>query len=552
MMYNTSSNRVAIVGAVLLCVALLACAQPGPTPQAIGPFLVPYPQHLQQGEVTLPVDPKQFTIATTSSSQILKINIQRYQKLFFSAGPAQQHTSAVAALTLNINVASDNEDLFLGVDESYSIVANSHELTITANTVYGAVRALETFSQLITFARPANTYSIQYTPITIKDYPRFQWRGMLVDSGRHYLPVDFILHILDTLAYAKFNVLHWHIVDAQSFPVQSSTYPDLTNGAYNPIAIYTHDQIQQVIAYGKTYGIRVVPEFDIPGHSASWGVGYPQLLASCPSYASNTNNLLLNIADQYTYTFIKNLFTEITPLFPDNYFHTGGDEVILDCWSEDPSIVAWMTQNNYSLVEAEQYFETQMSNILASLNRTKIVWNDPYINGVQLDQNTVIQVWDVSNVTQQIINNGFKAIVANAYYLDKQVPSPFNKIHYEWQDTWQDFYSYDPMYGITENGDNILGAEACMWGDQLNQVQFDVQVWPRSLAIAERFWSNEAIVNIDDALVRIEAQSCSIAKRGVNSGPLFPDFCFLPADVPSGQHPILRLTPEQVASILRK
>ncbi|EGG16373.1 beta-N-acetylhexosaminidase [Cavenderia fasciculata] len=489
------------------------------------PNIVPLPQSLNYGSTSVSVNPAAFKIATTSSSTLLGVAIKRYQGLFFLFDGAVQ---TAPALTLNVQVASDNEDLYLGVDESYTIVANTGSLTLSANTVFGAMRGLETFAQLISYDPIGNAYSIPYTPIKIVDSPRFPWRGFMVDSARHFLPKNFILHIIDALGFNKFNVLHWHLVDAVSFSVQSTTYPNLTKAAYFPTAIYTHDDIEEVVAYAKTYGIRVIPEFDIPGHTGSWGVGYPELLASCPNYAANVNNLALNPSLPYTYNFLQNLFAEMTTVFPDEYFHVGGDEVVFGCWQEDPSIVQWMNNNNFNLVDVEQYFEDQLDTILGTLNRTKLMWNDPFQNGVNIKPGTLIQIWDSYSIVQQIVDAGFKALVSTTWYLDKQDPA--NNIHYEWQDTWRDFYAADPYNNITTNQDNIIGGEACMWAEQVHQLNWDVRVWPRSIAIAERLWSDQSVNNPVTALPRIEQYTCLLGNRGVASGPLMPDFCYMSND----------------------
>eukprot|EP01133_Synstelium_polycarpum_P012290 gene12290-14407_t len=526
----------------VVCVSALAAIAHA---QDTLPNIIPLPQKINQGSASILVDPRKFTIATTSKSVTLGVAIKRYQSLFFPFGNG---ASVVApAKTLQITVASDSESLYLGVDESYSIHASTSSLLINANTIYGAIRALETFSQIVTYTEQTNSYAVQYVPIDIEDYPRFQWRGFLVDSGRHYLPVNFLLHIIDSLGYSKFNTLHWHIVDAQSFPVVSKTFPKLTQGAFNPVAIYTAADIAEVVAYAKTYGIRVVPEFDIPGHSDSWGVGYPELISQCPNYADNVNSMLMNPALNSTYDFIKGLFSEISPLMLDSYFHTGGDEVILDCWNEDPSVVAWMNANGFTTVDAEQYFEDQVTSILAGLGKTKVVWNDPFQNGVKLAPDTVIQVWDSTTLLQEIINQGYRALVSFAWYLDEQIPDGVT--HYEWQDTYIDFYNAEPLEGITMNADKVLGGEACMWGEQVNQVNWDVRVWPRSIPIGERLWSDVAVTDLSTVLPRIEAFSCAIARRGVQSGPLFPDFCLLPENLPSGQKPLFRLTRAEINEI---
>eukprot|EP01133_Synstelium_polycarpum_P003808 gene3808-4390_t len=417
---------------------------------------------------------------------------------------------------LGLTVQSEDEDLFLGVDESYTIfVSSAGSLSISSPTIYGAIRGLETFSQLIIYDQATNNYTIPYAPISINDYPRFEWRGFLVDTARHYLPVTFLLHIIDTLAYNKFNTFHWHIVDAVSFPFESTTYPDLTKGAFNPLAIYTAADVSEIVAYAKTHGIR-------------WGVGYPELMANCPTYAYNVNNMPLNPALASTYTFLRNFFTEVSSLFTDQYFHSGGDELILGCWLKDPTIVSWMNANKFTTVGAEQYFETQMTSILTSLNRTKIV------NGVTLAPGTVIQVWDSATITQQIVSAGFKTLVSYPC---------------EFEDTWLDFYGADPLAGVTKNTQNIIGGEAIMFAEQVNQFSWDTRVWPRALAIAERLWSAQTVTSTTAALPRLGQQSCSISRRGVQSSPLFPDFCLYPDEIPSSQKPLFRLPRELINEI---
>eukprot|EP01132_Coremiostelium_polycephalum_P012061 gene12061-14749_t len=484
--------------------------------------VVPYPQSVTVQGGSFTVSPNAFNITSSSDSTTLSVSIKRYLQLLFPFGNANT-PSNTPQVTLYIKVFSSDESLFLGVDESYSLTTDQSQCVIQASTIYGAMRGLETFKQLVTYSDSTGTYSLPSVSIT--DSPRFPWRGFMIDTARHYQPKSMILHIIDALGYNKFNVLHWHIVDAQSFPVQSVTYPLLTKAAFNPSAIYTHADIQEIVAYAKTYGIRVIPEFDIPGHSYSWGVGYPQLVANCPNYQANINNIPLNPALPSTYTFLTNLFTEMSTLFPDAYFHTGGDEVVLNCWNQDPTISEWMSKMGYNTVGAEQYFENQLDGIMREINRTKIIWNDPFDNGVQIAPETLIHVWYGSDL-QSVVDAGFTAIYSSNWYLDKQVPAGIT--HYEWQDTWIDFYNSDPTLGITTNADKIIGGEGTMWSEQINQFNWDVRVWPRSIAIAERLWSDQSINNPTTALPRIGAFSCDLSRRGVASGPLFTDYCSVP------------------------
>ncbi|KYQ88618.1 beta-N-acetylhexosaminidase [Tieghemostelium lacteum] len=506
--------------------------------------LVPYPQSVTNYWTTVSIQPSGFSIQSNSASLTLAVAIKRYSALMFPFG---EGNGTSGSTTLQITVSSSNEDLFLGVDESYQLsTSSSSSFSIQSNTIYGAMRGLETFKQLMVYDLSNNEYFL--SQCSISDYPRFPWRGFMIDTARHYYPVDAILHMIDSLGYNKFNVLHWHIVDAVAWPVVSSTYPQLTDAAYAPSAVYSHSEIQQVVAYAKTYGIRVVPEFDIPGHAASWGVGYPDVVATCPAYAGNVNNIPLDISNPATYTFIENLFTEIVPLFPDQYFHTGGDEVVLQCWSDDPAIQSWMTKNGYNTVTAEQYFESQLDTILQKLNRTKLIWNDPIDNGCDIIKSAIVQVWNSDTDSQTILDDGYKILVSFDWYLDKQDPT--GDIHYEWQDTWQDFYNADPYNNISSHTQNILGGEATMWSEQVSHVNWDVRVWPRTIGIGERLWSDQSINSVDDALPRIELYSCDLSRRGIASGPLTPgDYCPLPTDLAYTLKPVMHIDSKTLLEI---
>ncbi|KAF2070235.1 hypothetical protein CYY_008443 [Polysphondylium violaceum] len=501
-----------------LCVAVVAVVAQQPL------SVVPYPQTVQMGSGSVTVCPSKFSVTTNSQSTVFAVALKRYQSLFFPFGNGSQ--SGCVGVTVSITVSSDDENLFLGVDESYTLLTNGQTNTITSNTIYGAMRAIETLKQIIQYNLNSQTYGL--VQVKIYDEPRFPWRGFMVDTARHFLPKNAIFHIIDALGYNKFNTLHLHLVDAQSFPVESNTYPNLTNAAFGPGATFSHQDLQEIVAYAQTYGIRVVPEFDIPGHSASWGVGYPDLVANCPAYAANINNIALDVSNPNTYTFLQNFFNEMATIFPDQYFHTGGDEVVTGCWAQDPNMQSWMNKMHFSTIDALTYFEHQLSNMVTAMNKTKMIWNDPFDYGCTLSTDQLVQVW-LTGSLPNVLNAGFKAIVSFAWYFDKQIPD--GNTHYEWQDTWQDFYNADPYNGITNNSENILGGEGTMFAEQISHVNWDVRVWPRAIGLAERLWSEQSVNSVPLALPRIGAFSCDMSRRGILSGPLFTDYCPLPEDL---------------------
>ncbi|KAK5584790.1 hypothetical protein RB653_006407 [Dictyostelium firmibasis] len=509
--------------------------------------VVPYPQEVTMISCNIPVLPGSITIKSNIESVILSISISRYQNLFF---PFTKNIVGDDSnkIELSISIASDDETLQLGVDESYSLLIDQGTYQLKSNTIYGAMRGLETFKQMIVYDVVKNSYSL--TCAEIMDFPTYQWRGFLVDNARHYLTKDMVLHIIDSLGYNKFNVMHWHLIDTVAFPVESKTYPKLTEAILGPHATISHDEIEIVVAYAKTYGIRVIPEFDVPGHSSSWGVGYPELLANCPGFPASS--VPLDCSNPNTYTFLENFFSEIAPLFEDDYFHTGGDELVIDCWANDTSIQKWMKKMNYNTSDAFQYFEDQLDIIMTSINRKKIAWNDALQHGVKFNENTLVQTWTNINDLRVVLAAGYKTITSFFYYLDRQSPDGYYDIHYEWQDTWQDFYASDPRLNITSNAENILGGEATMFGEQVSSVNWDARVWPRAIGISERLWSSTEINNVTLALPRVGQFSCDMSRRGILSGPLFPDYCPLPEELSFSLKPVYQLSKDEVNLILKK
>ena len=274
-----------------------------------------------------------------------------------------------------MTTSKESVDLQLGVDESYVIQVPSGKgddqvVILTAPTVWGALRGLETFAQLVHYNpsphniihKKRNSYdgfAINWTPMTIQDAPRYPWRGLLVDSARHYLSIPLLKRIVDTMAAIKLNVMHWHIVDAESFPFVSSKYSDLQyTSTYHPSAAYSKDAIKALVAYARDRGVRILPEFDTPGHTAAVGQTYPGLIADCydwlvTHYGDDLrwpmfNDVALDVTKEETKHFAQSIIQEMSEIFPDKYFHIGGDEVNQGCWNAVPSILTWMQENGYA------------------------------------------------------------------------------------------------------------------------------------------------------------------------------------------------------------
>eukprot|EP00026_Physarum_polycephalum_P006240 Phypoly_transcript_06282.p1 GENE.Phypoly_transcript_06282~~Phypoly_transcript_06282.p1 ORF type:complete len:551 (+),score=47.63 Phypoly_transcript_06282:60-1655(+) len=505
----------------------------------------PHPQEMIRGnQSTLTLSPSTFRFTTSSQSQLLKSAIARYQSIFFPFKTTKSAPNVTVVTSVSIIVESTNEELQLGVNENYTLVVTTEGAIIQAGTVFGAMRGLESLSQLIDYNLTENYYTIEGAPILINDFPRFPWRGIMLDTSRHYIRVDTILMMIDSIAYNKMNTLHWHVIDSQSFPLVSRTYPRLAEyGAYQyPQAIYTTENITAIVQYGYERGVRVVPEFDIPGHSYTWGLGYPNLTIDCAVPDWGTGGVTLDVTNPYTYEVLDGFLAEMKGLFMDDFIHFGGDEVQYECWNMTPSVVQWMKDNDVpSFQQLEQYFENNLAKITDKNQITRrIFWEDALAeHNVTFDHaTTAFEVWLSPELVNIITKMGYPVVMANGFYLDVQQPGPV--VHYVWTDTWEDFYSNEPFSGSAANMTDeqkalVLGGEACMWTESTEDEGLFPRVWIRASGAAEKLWSDyEWTINglNDTNLLYTELRlvdfRCRLKRRGINATPLLPDYCPTP------------------------
>lgn len=235
------------------------------------------------------------------------------------------------------------------LNEKYSISVNSPLSIIKSDTIYGMIRGLETFFQ---FVYPLG--NVIPCPTLIEDYPRFKWRGLLLDTSRHFHPVKTIKKIIDGLNYSKYNVLHWHITDAVSFPLYIPKYPDLANKTSFNGQYYTENDLREIIDYAKLNGIRVVPEIDSPAHIAALYKWDKDIIIDCGEEINfkdfgKANHYIINPLNEKTYQVIQSIYDYIISVFPDKYFHLGGDEVTTDFWTCDDNIKEHLVNEGLSI-----------------------------------------------------------------------------------------------------------------------------------------------------------------------------------------------------------
>lgn len=378
-------------------------------------------------------------------------------------------------------------------DESYSLVINSDGIQINANTDLGILRSFETLFQLIAYDN--NSY---YFPcVEIQDEPRFKWRGLMIDACRHFMPVDVIKRNLKAMAMMKMNVFHWHLSEDQGVRIESSNFPKLqqlsSDGFY-----YTKEQMKEIVQYAENLGIMVYPEFDIPGHSTAWFVAYPELASLQKEYKIERNWGIFDAAfdptNEKVYEFFDKLFGEMAEIFPSPYFHIGGDEHKGKHWLENPKIKEFMDKNNLKDPhDLQNYFNQRISKILAKYNKIMVGWDE--IFHPDLPNNIIIQSWRGKKSLFETAKKGVYGILSNGYYIDLNQHIEFH-------------YLNEPIPEDAPLNDDekkfILGGEATMWSEMVTHENVDSRIWPRTAAIAERFWSPQNINNIDFLFDRIE------------------------------------------------
>lgn len=382
-------------------------------------------------------------------------------------------------------------------DESYRMDVSSEGATIKAPTVTGALRGMETFAQSI----DRNADGFEVHAVHIEDRPEFQWRGLMLDVSRHWMPLPVILRNLDAMAAVKLNVFHWHLSDDQGFRVESRRFPML-QGLGSDGHFYTQDEVHRVVEYARDRGIRVVPEFDMPGHTTSWFVGYPELASAPGPYQIERKwgifQPTIDPSREQIYAFLDQLIGEMAALFPDQIFHIGGDEVDPAQWNNSTAIQAWASRNRLKGATAIQaYFIRRVAKIVARHGKTMLGWDEVF--DTTLPRETVIQSWRGQASLADAARAGYRGVLSFGYYLDHLQPASV-------------YYGVDPLEGATheltpEQKALILGGEACMWSEYVDSETVDSRIWPSAAAIAERLWSVFPDEDTDSLYARLESVS---------------------------------------------
>ncbi|MDP3147716.1 MAG: family 20 glycosylhydrolase [Ignavibacteria bacterium] len=436
-----------------------------------------------------------------AAQRTLKILSERTGLFFKDQFPVISISSKTNALSINISKVGEVK---LGVDESYNLIVNEKSVKIDAATNIGAIHGLATLVQLLNSDKSG--YYLQ--GVEIKDKPRFPWRGLLIDVSRHFMPIEVIKRNLDAMGAVKMNVLHWHLTDDHGFRIESKSLPKLhelgSDGLY-----YTHEQIIDIVDYAADRGIRVVPEFDLPGHATSWLVGYPEFASAPGPYSIERNwgifNPTFDPTNDETYNFLTVFFKEMSALFPDEYWHIGGDENNGKQWDANKKIQEFKVQNklknNHDL---QNYFNKRVEKILTPLNKTMVGWYTDEMPDLSKDY--IVQAWKGRASLYQTSRNGYRSLLSHGFYIDLVQPTDYH-------------YLNDPIPpdSILENTvkEKILGGEATMWAEFVDPETIDSRIWPRTAAIAERLWSPGYVNDVQDMYRRLSIVNLHLEELGL-------------------------------------
>ena len=460
--------------------------------------LMPMPSSVQTKTGQLVIDTS-FTVGIDGRTDAL---VQRSVGLFLDdlrrqtgMAPLDMKLTDAGQAKLVVHSQHENKRVQeLGEDESYSLEINSAGAKLDAATPLGVMRGLQTFLQLV----QTTAYGFAAPAIAIQDNPRFPWRGLMIDVGRHFIPLDVLKRNLDGMAAVKLNVFHWHLSDNQGFRVESKKFPKLQEMGSDDL-YYTQDEVRDLIAYARERGIRVVPEFDMPGHSTAWFVGYPELASGPGPYEIERKwgvfDPAMDPTEERTYKFLDVFIGEMAALFPDQYFHIGGDEVNGKEWDANPKIQAFMRAHGFKTnQDLQAYFNTRVQKIVAKHGKTMVGWDE--ILRPDLPKDIVVQSWRGQDSLAAAAKLGYRGILSYGYYLDLMWPASRH-------------YAVDPMSDAAANltaeeKKQILGGEACMWSEYVSPENIDSRIWPRAAAIAERLWSPQGMTDANSMYQRLQ------------------------------------------------
>lgn len=467
----------------------MSSAAENSTSDLSGFALLPLPKSVVAGEGTLSLRGGVAVACSGHGEPRLAAAIERFQRRLARYEIESGSAAAPAPLELVVGAAVDPSEP-LETDESCVLAVTQAGARLEAATVAGALHGIQTFLQLI-----ETTADGPVVPaVQIQDAPRFPWRGLMIDACRHWIPKEVVLRNLDAMEAAKLNVLHLHLSEDQAFRIESLRHPKLhevcSGGEY-----FSQDDIREIIASAHERGIRVVPEFDLPGHSLVWLEAYPELaIDEGPWKRSEIYGIHpvgLDPTREEVHAFFASFFEEMAELFPDPWVHIGGDEAATERWDASERVQAWRSEQGLADSKAIQaHFTRRLHKTLAALGKHVIGWEE--MRDAALGDGALIQAW--LSPGAKLAAEGHATLHSHAWYLD-------------WKRSASFYYAIDPFPSGEEAEEDsvkekVYGGEAPMWSELVDARTIDSRIWPAAAVVAERLWSPRDVANDEADLYR--------------------------------------------------
>jgi len=538
-----------------LCGLALSCAASAAA-QTLPPLsLMPMPRSVQQQPGWLPIE-QGFAIKWQGrATPLLQRAAARFRSGVARLAGAASGLPARPPVTLLVSVRPDPGFLTIAQHEHYHLAAGAGGVRLDAD---GPAGVLDGFSTLLELVRQGPS-GLSLPLVSIDDAPRFVWRGLMIDVARHFMSLPALERQIDAMERVKLDVLHLHLSDAQGFRVESKLYPRLqqigSHGQY-----YTQGEIRALVAYAADRGIRIVPEFDLPGHALALLQAYPAFAASKINDLPPTfdlNRAAIDPTNPAALRMVSRLYSEMAGLFPDAYFHAGGDEVSPDQWTGNPRIVRYMQRHHIASTEALQArFTAEIERVLARDGKTMVGWDE--VIEAPVPSSVVVDVWRSSKFIARAAKAGHPVIVSAGYYLDLLQPAAQHYLVDPLDpraiglspdeaakaraagDPRVDDFSRDPNATLSSaEATHVLGGEAALWTEIVSEEMLDGRLWPRTAAIAERFWSQASVRDVADMQRRLDATEDRLCALGLDAQA--DRLRMVDRLVPGGTEPVLRL-----------
>lgn len=500
-------------------VAALAVAAAPSAFAAPGLPLMPMPRSVEPGSAALRVSGPLAPSMTGCGAALVPAAVARFRT---DLGALTGVAPAGAPVRLAIRcLARDAAPQSLDTREGYRLTVSPDGISVEADGDVGVIRALATVRQLVT--RDAQGPVV--TGVRVNDAPRFAWRGLMIDTARHFVTAATIKRQIDAMELAKLNVLHLHLSDNEGFRVESHAFPRLT--ATTDGQFYTQAEIREIVRYAAERGVRIVPEFDMPGHSMALLAAYPDLGVAPidPKDPLAKPKSALDPASAKTYRFLERFLGEMASLFPDRQFHVGGDEVSDVAWKDSPAVAALMKREGLATkAEVEAWFHARVRRILAAHGKTTVGWDE--MADSPLPENVIVQAWRSSNPIATATAAGHRVIVSAGFYInnlhaaeryyavDLLDPMAYSTMSAEMLAAVRsnpvtaaqvsDGLVAHPVPPLTPAQEKlVIGGEGALWAEMVTDEMVDGRLWPRAFALGERFWSPATLRDPDDMYARL-------------------------------------------------